>query len=39
MELTADMHRQAGQEEKAEMIEEQLQLLSQKASHVLSDLL
>ena len=36
--LTARMHRQNGDIEKAELLEEQQQLLDQKSSHVLSDL-
>ncbi len=39
MELTADLLRRSGKLDEAERIEEQMYLLSQKASHVLSDLL
>lgn len=38
MELTAKMHRECSQDDKAKEIEEQIQQLSQKSSHVLSDL-
>ncbi len=38
MELTAQTHRKAGQEDKAKLIEAQIQALDDKSSHVLSDL-
>ncbi|HBN74673.1 MAG TPA: hypothetical protein DD473_02395, partial [Planctomycetaceae bacterium] len=39
MQLTADVCREAGQVDHAEELEGQIQQLSDKASHVLSDLL
>ncbi len=38
MELTAQAHKKAGQEEKAKLIEAQIKALNDKSSHVLSDL-
>lgn len=38
MELTAEAHQKAGQEDKAALIETQIKALSDKSSHVLSDL-